>query len=175
MNKDRLPPIPKKQWSAEQWRYAQEIINGPRGALIAPFVPLMRSPELMSLSQKMGEYLRYRSALPSKFSEFAILITAQQWSQEIEWQIHLPIAIQAGISEDIVNSLSSNVYPSNMNEGEKLVYEFCRQLHFEKKVNDKIWNQAIEHFGEQGVIDLIGIIGYYSFLAMLMNAAQTGK
>ena len=92
MSADRLPPLPPAAWSDEQRREAQPIIDGPRGALVSPFVPLLRSPELMGHAQRMGEYLRYRSAVGTRLSELAILITAQHWSQPVEWAIHAPIA-----------------------------------------------------------------------------------
>ena len=99
MSFDRLPPIPEAQWSHEQKREAQAVIDGPRGALISPFIPLLRSPELMGHAQRMGEYLRYRSTLVLRLSELAILITARQWSQQVEWAIHAPIAQKAGVAE----------------------------------------------------------------------------
>ena len=92
MNEDRLPPLPPQGWSDAQRREADEVIRGPRGALLAPFVPLLRSPELMGHAQRMGEYLRYRSAIGLRLSELAILITAHAWSQPVEWGFHAPIA-----------------------------------------------------------------------------------
>src|SRR5574343_1943593 len=97
---DRLPPLPPETWSQEQRSEARQVIDGPRGALISPFVPLLRSPELMGHAQRMGEYLRYRSALGLRLSELAILVTARQWSQQVEWAIHAPIAQRAGGAQD---------------------------------------------------------------------------
>ena len=148
---NRLPALTEQQWSDEQRQLAEEIINGPRGALLPPFEPLLRSPELMAHAQRMGEYLRYRSALGQRLSELAILLTARHWSQPVEWAIHAPIAREKGIPAQAVQAINDQ----------------------HKKVSDDIWQQAIDLWGEKGVVDLIGINGYYSFLSMIMNGAQT--
>ncbi len=170
---DRLPPLPPAQWNEAQQRYAQEIIEGPRGALISPFVPLLRSPELMAHAQHMGEYLRYRSALGLRLSELAILITARQWSQQVEWAIHAPIAAREGISADTIAAVAQGRRPPNMPVDEAALYAFSMELHQNRSVSDATWAEAVRVFGEQGVMDLVGIHGYYSFLSMVMNAART--
>ncbi|WP_407654893.1 carboxymuconolactone decarboxylase family protein [Brenneria populi] len=170
---NRMPAIDSTRWDAEQKKLAEEIINGPRGALLPPFEPLLRSPELMSHAQKMGEYLRYRSAIGPRLSELAILITARNWSQEVEWAIHAPIAERQGISKQAIIRINNNQTPAFDLEDEKVVYAFCQEIHEKKIVSDDTWNKAITLFGERGVIDLIGINGYYTFLSMIMNASQT--
>src|SRR5471032_92083 len=104
---DRLPPIPFEQLSAAQQVSAQAVIDGPRGALYGPFVPLIRSPELMAAAQRMGEYLRFRSALGTRLSELAILVTARQWDQPVEWAIHAPIALDCGIAAAVVDAIAA--------------------------------------------------------------------
>ena len=173
MTRDRLPPIPPARWNEEQRRYAQEIIDGPRGALITPFIPLLRSPELMAHSQRMGEYLRYRSAIGLRLSELAILLTARHWSQPAEWAIHAPIAVRTGITEATVCAIAEDRQPARLPDDEQVVYDFCRELHERMQVSDQTWHRAVALFGEQGAVDLIGINGYYAFLAMVMNAART--
>lgn len=173
MKPDRLPPIPEKRWTEPQRRYAQEIIDGPRGALISPFVPLLRSPELMAHAQRMGEYLRYRSALGLRLSELAILITARQWSQPVEWAIHAPIAEREGVASTTVAAIAAGRHPEDMPEDEAVVYDFSMELHHNRSVSDRTWADAMRLFGEQGTMDLIGINGYYTFLSMVMNAART--
>jgi len=172
-NSDRLPPIPQEKWTQDQRRYAQEIIAGPRGQLIAPFIPLMRSAELMGHAQRMGEYLRYRSAIGHRLSELAILIVAHQWNQQVEWAIHAPIAMRAGISEASIESLKQGREPTTLLDDEVLVYQFCRELQATQQISDKTWNDAVGLLGDKGIIDLLGIVGYYTFLAMVMNAART--
>jgi 4-carboxymuconolactone decarboxylase len=161
------------QWSDEQRRHADEIIRGPRGALISPFVPLLRSPELMSHVQRMGEYLRYRSAIGTHLSEIAILVTARVFSQQVEWAIHEPIARREGVAADTVQAIGQGRRPSGMTDDEALVHDFCTELHRGRAVSDTTWKRAIERFDERGVVDLIGISGYYTLLSMVMNAART--
>ena len=173
MPTDRLPPIPPAAWTAAQRLHAQEIIRGPRGALVSPFVPLLRSPELMAHAQRMGEYLRFRSAIGQRLSEFAILITARAWSQTVEWSIHAPIAQREGIHAETIATLAEGRHPPRMQDDEALVYALCNELHREHAVGDATWSAAVSRLGEQGVIDLIGLCGYYTLLAMVMNAAQT--
>jgi 4-carboxymuconolactone decarboxylase len=170
---DRLPPIPAADWSDAQREAARAIVEGPRGALYGPFVPLLRSPELMGHVQRLGEYLRYRSAIGTKLSELAILVTAREWDQQVEWAIHAPVARQAGIAADVIDAIARRERPPGMAAEEEAVYEFCVELQRDKRVSEPVYRRALDLFGEQGVVDLMGVNGYYTFLAMVMNAAQT--
>ena len=170
---DRLGPIPFAHMSASQQVAAQAVIDGPRGALYGPFVPLIRSPELMAAAQRMGEYLRYRSAIGTRLTELAILVTARQWNQPVEWAIHAPIAREYGIADSTIAAIAERRRPLGLPADEELVLEFCLQLHQQQRVDDTTYAAALATFGEHGVVDLMGINGYYTFLAMVMNAAQT--
>jgi len=170
---DRLGPLPPDQLTLAQRDAAQAIIDGPRGALYGPFVPLLRSPELMQCAQQLGEYLRYRSAIGTRLSELAILVTARAWDQQVEWAIHAPIAQRCGIEGEVIAAIAQRRRPQHMLVDEELVYDFCIELHRDKRVSDAIWADAIAQFGEKGVVDLMGINGYYTLLAMVMNGAQT--
>jgi 4-carboxymuconolactone decarboxylase len=170
---DRLGPIPLEQMSDAQRAAAQAIIDGPRGAVYGPFVPLLRSPELMEHAQRMGEYLRYRSAIGVRLSELAILVTARHWNQQVEWAIHAPIAEQVGIAPAVIGAISQGQRPQGMQVDESVVHDFCVELHRDKGVSDRTYNEALALFGEQGVVDLMGLNGYYTFLAMIMNTART--
>ncbi|MFO1311721.1 MAG: carboxymuconolactone decarboxylase family protein [Burkholderiales bacterium] len=170
---DRLPPIPEARWTDRQREEAHAIIAGPRGALIGPFVPLLRSPELLGHAQRMGEYLRYRSALPQALSELAILVTARAWSQAVEWAIHAPIARERGIPESAILAIAEGRPPEGLPAEARVVYDFCHEIHADRAVSDATWAQAITAFGETGVVDLLGICGYYTLLSMVMNAART--
>jgi 4-carboxymuconolactone decarboxylase len=171
--KDRLGPLAPHEWSSEQREAAQAVIDGPRGALYGPFVPLLRSPELMHCAQQLGEYLRYRSAIGTRLSELAILVTAREWDQQVEWAIHAPIALRSGITGDVIDAVARRTRPGGMLVDEEVVYDFCIELHHGKRVTDATWANALALFGEKGVVDLMGINGYYTLLAMVMNAAQT--
>jgi len=170
---DRLRPIPPEDWTDAQRAAAADIVNGPRGALYGPFVPLLRSPELMGYAQRLGEYLRYRSAIGVRLSELAILVTAREWNQQVEWAIHAPIALQVGIPQDVIDAIARRARPPALLIDEAVVYDFCVELHRDKRVSDRVYGDALALFGEQGVVDLMGVNGYYTFLAMVMNTAQT--
>ncbi len=170
---DRLPPLDPATWSPAQRTCAQEIIQGPRGALVSPFVPLLRSPELCTHAQRMGEYLRYRSAIGQRLSELAILVTARFWNQPVEWAIHAPIAEREGIAPATVQAIEQHRMPSFSHEDERLVHAVANQLLQNKRVDDSTWATAHALLGDQGLVDLTGIVGYYTLLSMVMNGAQT--
>lgn len=173
MSDDRLPPLPESTWTDTQHREAREIIDGPRGALISPFVPLLRSPELMGHAARMGEYLRYRSATGQRLSELAILVTARHWSQAVEWAIHAPIALREGIAQSTIDAIASGRPPTGLPDDEAIVYSLSTELHRDHQVSDATWQRSVSLLGEQGVVDLVGVNGYYALLSMVMNAART--
>ena len=170
---DRLPPLPLERLDSQQRAAAQAIIDGPRGALYGPFVPLIRSPELMETAQRMGEYLRYRSAIGTRLSELAILVTARQWDQQVEWASHAPLAALNGIAQAAIEASAQRRAPDALLDDEQAVHDFCIELQQSKRVSDGTYARALALFGEHGVVDLMGINGYYTFLAMVMNGAQT--
>jgi len=171
--RERLPPLGPDALNEAQRRAADELIAGPRGGVIGPFVPLLRSPELMAHAQRMGEYLRYRSAIGTRLSELVILLVARYWSQHVEWAIHVPIAANVGIPADAIIAIAAGRRPKTLTEDEALVYDFCLELNLDQDVSDVTFDRALARFGEQGVVDLMGINGYYTFLAMVMNGART--
>jgi 4-carboxymuconolactone decarboxylase len=174
MTTDRLPPIAPEHWSAPQREVAEAMIAGPRGAVLAPFVPLLRSPELAGHVQRLGEYLRYRSALGVRLTELAILVTAQHYAQPVEWSIHAPIAAREGIAPAAIAAIQRHKRPAEMPEDEALVHDFCIELLRSRgQVGDALWQPAVERFGEQAVIDLVATCGYYGLLALVMNAGRT--
>jgi len=170
---DRLPPLDAATWTAAQRECAEEIIKGPRGSVISPFVPLLRSPELCTHVQRTGEYLRYRSAIGLRLSELAILVTACHWQQQVEWAIHAPIAMGEGIAPEVVRALAEGRRPDYQRADEALVHDFTQQSLQDRRVSDTTWAACSEAFGEQGVVDLMGIVGYYTMLSIVMNGAQT--
>ena len=170
---DRLPEIPAGKMTEAQKKAADEFVAGRGTPLVGPFIPLLRSPEVMLRAKAMGDYLRFKSVLPPRLSEFAILITARQWTQQFEWGVHAPIAVKAGLRPEIVKAVAEGSRPAGMSEEETIVYDFCIELHHNKSVSDATYAQALAKFKEQGIIDLVGINGYYSFLSMVMNVART--
>lgn len=173
MAQDRLPEIPPDQLTEAQKEASKTFLEDRKVPVFGPFVPLLRSPQLMLQAMSMGDYLRYHNSLPQKINEFVILITARVWTQQLEWQIHYPIALKAGLPQSIADAVAKGDRPQGMDEAEEIVWDFSTQLHQDKKVDAKTWSRAVAEFGEQGVIDMAGTNGYYDFLAMTMNAAQT--
>jgi 4-carboxymuconolactone decarboxylase len=173
MGPDRYPPIPEHAWTEEQRRRARPLIEGPRGAVVSPFVPLLRSPELMDLVQAVGAYCRYRSAIGTRLSELAILVTARRWDQPVEWAIHAPIAEQEGIARDAIEAIADDRSPEFEREDEAAVHAVASELLATRRLSDATHDRARALLGEQGVIDLLGVVGYYSMLSIVMNGAQT--
>jgi 4-carboxymuconolactone decarboxylase len=170
---ERMPDIPEAQMSTEQKRIMNEIAAGPRGRIGGPFIPLMRSPELMSRLQKVGEYLRFQNTVGLRNSEFAVLIVARHWAQPVEWAIHRPIAEREGVLPATCDAIAEGRRPDNMTEDETLIYNVLEELRSNRSLSDVTYAQLRNRFGDQGVIDLVAHYGYYSLLAMTMNVART--
>ncbi len=171
---DRMPPIPDAEMTPDQ-RDAVADFKRTRNTdeFEGPFVPLLRSPELLRTAQRVGEYLRYRSALPPRLSELAILVTARHWNQSYEWGIHAPIAAGAGIATSIIDAVSDGKHPEELDDDQAALYALCQELLDTRRVSDGAYDRAVACLGEHGVVDLVGILGYYSLLAMTMNTART--
>ncbi len=168
----RLPTIPPDQYTEEQKQAANEFMAARNVPVFGPFEPLMHSPQLMNQTRAMGDYLRYKSALGTTLSELIILITAREWTQDYEWYVHYPIAIKAGIRQDLAEAIADGRRPTGMSEDEEIVYDFSIELHRYKRVSDTTYQRAQKRFGNKGVVDLTGINAYYTLLAMQMNMPE---
>jgi 4-carboxymuconolactone decarboxylase len=169
---DRLPTIPPAQYTAEQKQAAAEFEAARKVAVFGPFEPLMHSPAVMSQARAMGDYLRYQSAIGNTLSELAILVTAREWSQDYEWSVHAPIALKAGIRPEIIEAIADGRRPAGMSPDEEAVYDYALEMLRNKQVSNATFDRAKSRFGAKGVVDMTGILGYYAFLAMQLNAAQ---
>jgi 4-carboxymuconolactone decarboxylase len=170
---DRLPPIPDDQQTPAQKKVVKALIAGSRKAVRGPFIPMLRSPYLCDRAQKLGEYLRYRSVVPQKLRELAILATARHWQQTYEWHAHAKIAQHAGVSEQLIDTLALQWDGSGLPPDEATVLMFCRELQRNHAVSDATYAQTKALLGEDGLVELCGICGYYALLAMVMNVART--
>jgi 4-carboxymuconolactone decarboxylase len=126
----------------------------------------------MSQARAMGDYLRFQSAIGNTLSELAILITAREWTQDYEWTVHYPIALKAGIRQELADAVAVGRRPTSMNADEETVFDFAHELLKNKQVSDATFERAKSRFGTKGVVDMTGIVGYYTFLAMQLNAAE---
>lgn len=169
---NRMPPIAADKMTEAQKKAVADIIAGPRGHLVGPFIPLLRSPEFMARLQKTGEYLRFNSALEPRQTELAVLVTARHWSQNFEWHHHRNLAEKAGLKPAICDALAEGRRPSDMADDEAVIYDFLDELIRTRTVSDATWTRALSRFGERGIIDMIGLHGYYSLLAMILNATH---
>jgi len=168
----RFPELSRQQMTETQQRVHGAIAAGPRGAVRGPFAALLHSPELADRVQKVGEHLRFASSLPARLRELAILINARFWESQYEWHAHKPLALKGGLAESIADALARNTRPGDMKPDEEVVYDFCTTLHRRHFVDDGLFERAVKTFGEQGVIDLIGISGYYTLVSMVLNVAE---
>jgi len=169
----RMPPLPAGKMTDAQRKAADEMIAGPRKGVKGPFVPLLRCPELMDRLQKVGEYLRFQSSLDQRISEFVMLVVSRAWTQHFEWFVHVPLGRKAGISEDTIAALADGRRPSGMSEDEELAYDFCEELLRNKGVSETTYRRAVMRFGENGVIDMLGVAGYFTTVSMIMNVAHS--
>jgi 4-carboxymuconolactone decarboxylase len=168
---DRFPQLQLESMTPEQKKVAEAIMSGPRGRLSGPFNAWLRSPELADRLQKVGEYLRFNTSLDHRLNEFAILITAREWSSQYEWFAHYPLTIKAGLNPKIAADLAEGRRPEGMQEDERVVYAFSTELHRTHTVSDETYQAAVAKLGEQGVVDLIAVNGYYDIVSMTLNVA----
>jgi 4-carboxymuconolactone decarboxylase len=173
MSRDRMPPLDPAAMTDAQKRAAEALSAGPRGGVKGPFIPLLRSPQLMDRLQKVGEYLRFHSALERRLSEFVMLVVSRRWTQQFEWAVHLPLALDAGVARETIDALADGCRPAGMAPDEALAYDFCEELERNKAVSEATYRRAIDLWGEQGVIDLLGLVGYFATVSMVMNVART--
>jgi 4-carboxymuconolactone decarboxylase len=169
---ERLATIPPGEYSAEQKQAATDFEAARKVPVFGPFEPLMYSPQLMTQTRAMGDYLRYKAAIGNTLTELTILITAREWTQDYEWNVHYPLALKAGIRAEVADAIADGRRPAAMSPDEAIVYDYARELLKTQQISDATFERAKARFGPQGVVDMTGIIGYYTFLAMQLNAAQ---
>ena len=165
----RLTELDEASMSAAQREVIAEILSGPRGNLDGPFLAWVHSPELANHAQRLGAFCRYATGLELRLSELAILTTAVWWKSQAEWQIHAPIAEQAGLSPDVITALREEREPAFEQDDERLIHRFTKSLYEHRRIDDDLYSEAVEMFGESVVVELVGILGYYALVAMTLN------
>jgi 4-carboxymuconolactone decarboxylase len=148
------------------------IASGPRGAVRGPLAVWLNRPELASCAQLLGRYCRFDTSLPPHLSELAILTTARFWSSEFEWAAHKPIALEAGLSPDIIEAIRTHQEPLFEHEDESVVHTFSKTLHTERHIKGNLYSRAVKTLGEAAVVDLTGILGYYTLISMTINVFE---
>jgi 4-carboxymuconolactone decarboxylase len=168
-----MPPIPAEKMTAAQRAAVAEFKAARSVDISGPFIPLLRSPEVMNRARALGDYLRYKSSLPPRLSEFVILLTARRWTQQYEWNAHETPALQGGLRADIVAAVAEGRRPERLADDEEAIYALWYELQTNQSVSDATYARAVAKLGEQGVIDALGMTGYYTMLAMVLNTART--
>lgn len=170
---DRMPPLPGSEQSAAQRAAEAALVSGPRGALVGPFVPLLRCPELMTRVQLLGEHLRFGVALEKRLTELVILVVARAWDQQFEWGYHHPIALAQGLGAEVVDDVSRGQRPASGDAVVLAVWDLVDELQRTRQVADATYDAARHLLGEEGVVEVVATAGYYTTLAMTMNVART--
>jgi 4-carboxymuconolactone decarboxylase len=169
----RMPPLDAAAMTDAQRSAAAELAAGPRGGVKGPFIALLRSPELMQRLQKVGEYLRFGSSLEPRVSELLMLVVARHWTQQFEWSVHVPLALRAGVSTHTVAAIAEGRRPVAIAADEALAHDFAEELLCNRGVSDATYAAAAARFGERGVIDMLGVLGYFITVSMMLNVART--
>jgi len=172
MAQSRLPAIPPADYTDAQKQSVEDFLAHRHVPISGPFEVMLYSPEVMTRARAMGDYLRYGSAIGNVLSEFVIVITAREWSQDYEWSVHAPIAAKVGIKPEIIAAVKEGHRPLGMSDDEEIVYDFTTELNRSKRVSDATYARAEKRFGKPAMVDLVGITGYYTFLAMQLNTAK---
>lgn len=178
---ERFPRIPPEQMTPEQRALATAIQTSPRASVPGrdnsiggPFNVWLRSPEMGDRLQQLGAQVRFHSSIPAALNEFAILITAREWSSQYEWWAHHRLALAAGLPASVAADLAQGRRPEGMTDDQRIVYDFSTELHRSRFVSDATFAAAKERFGERGIVDLIAVLGNYVTVSMTLNTARVG-
>ena len=166
----RLTPLSEQHMTPEQQRVLDDILSGPRGNLDGPFLAWVHSPALADHAQRLGAFCRYGTRLELRLTELAILTTAAWWRSQAEWQIHEPIARSAGLTDAVIEALRQRNVPAFETPEEACVHAIGMALYNTRRLPDDVYQQGVALFGEAGMVELIGVYGYYSLVAMTLNA-----
>lgn len=166
---NRLPEFRLENASTEQKAVLDEILSGPRGNLNGPFLGWIFSPEFAQHAQRLGAFCRYQTGLPLRLSELAILVTAARWQAQAEWYIHHPIAVEAGVPAQLAEAIRIGSEPVFDDADDALIHAFATELYETRRVSDATYRNAVERFGHTVVINLVGLLGYYTLVAMTLN------
>ena len=168
----RLQPPSLEQMTPEQRAVHDDIVSGPRGKLQGPLAVWLTSPELADKAQRLGRFCRFETSLPPQLSELAILVTGRFWSAEFEWWAHKRIGLEAGLDPQLVEAVRQRRVPEFAGDDQRIVYDVATQLHRDHRINDQTYSEAVALLGETGVVELVGILGYYTLISMTLNAFQ---
>ena len=170
---ERMPLMAREAMTPAQREAADALIAGPRKAVFGPFIPLLRSPELMSRIGKVGEYLRFESMLDVRIRELVMCRVARQVSNQFEWLMHAPLALQAGVLQSTLDAIAGGRQPRGMAADEAVALDFTSELLLHHGSSDATYAEAVASFGEQGLVELASLVGYFVMVCWVMNVART--
>jgi 4-carboxymuconolactone decarboxylase len=170
----RLPAIADDVLSSRQRELRQAIMSGPRGKLTldGPFAAFLHAPEYGDLAQKLGAHCRFHTAVPPRLSEFAILVTARHWRAQYEWFAHAKIAARSGVAPQTIADLQAGRRPEQAPADELAVYDFVTELYRTRRVSEATYARVHQLFGDAGMVEFVGILGYYVLISMTLNVFQ---
>ena len=169
---DRMPAPAPEQMSEAQKKVAADL-TATRGELRGPFTAIIHSPKLADRLQHLGAFIRYDCSLDLRINRIVSLMVARHWSAQYEWWVAIPFALKAGVKQSIIDAIADNRRPAGMATDEEITYDFIGELLNYKSVSDATYARAQEAFGNTGVIDMLGVTGYYTMQAMIMNTVRT--
>jgi 4-carboxymuconolactone decarboxylase len=162
----RFTSISHDQMSPEQRKVHDAVVAGPRGKMVGPIQVWLTNPELAEKAQELGAFCRYGTSLSGRLSELAILVTGAHWKAGYEWHVHAPIGLKAGLDPQAVESIRRGDKPSFQKPDEEAVYAFTKELLEIRRVSDETFSLATKELGQRGVVELVGILGYYTLISM---------
>ena len=166
---DRFEPLTWEQLTAEQKTMVNDLLAGSRTTLNGPFNATLRSPDMGNIAQRLGEYIRFRTSVPRRLNEMAILLTAKWWSAQYEWYAHKTLALEAGLDAAVIDDIQAGRRPTRMQADERIIYDFSTELRERRRVSDGTFRAAVDLLGEKGVMDLVALMGYYDLVSMALN------
>jgi 4-carboxymuconolactone decarboxylase len=169
MRGDRFAPIAQADFTPEQKAFIDGVLKGPNATTAGPYNALLRSPDLGRVAHEFGAYPRFRSSVPTKLNELAIMMASAFWKSEFVWMAHRRAAQGAGLNPAIGDAIAAGKRPASMQPDEEVVYNFCDELLNTRQVSDATYAAAKDKLGERGVVDLIAGMGYFQFVSMLLN------
>lgn len=168
----RIPELRPESMSAEQRAVMDEIVSGPHGRIVGPYPAWLQSPELARRARGLSEFIRFRSSLPERLKELAILLAGRHWKAEFEFYAHAKLAAKAGLEQPIIAAIAARKRPSFPQAQDAIVYDLCTELFETHRVSDGTYGRAEEAFGLPQVVELVATIGYYSLVCLTLNAFE---
>lgn len=166
----RIPLFPNDQMSAAQRLAYDNASGGPNGPIRGPTRAILHNPDLADKWRVMGDLLRNGTSLPLALSELAILVTARHWTAQFVWHTHVAPALKGGLAQDIIDAIRDNRIPVFADEKQVAVYAYCSELHEQHSVGTATYERALALLGATGLVELTAIAGYYTMVAMTVNA-----